>query len=97
MALYLDLYNAIGNATLDKQIQIALMIKANSIAKVSTPTVAQKTFAVAALSNPVTYLPAIRNYIFAEYNTQTVATIMSATDLQVQTAVTAAVDTLLGV
>ena len=96
MAAYTDLYDA-NLGALDKQITVALCIKANIIAQLSTPTALQKAFAVAALRDPATYLPAIRNYIIAQYNTQTVAVIQAATDLQVQTAVNSAVDTLLGV
>lgn len=97
MASYINLYDAAGIPILDKQIQIALIIKANTIAKLTTPTAAQKAFAIAALRNPTDYLITVRNYIFAEYNTQSIAILSSATDSQVQTAVNAAVDTLLGV
>lgn len=98
MATYQALYDAIGAApTLDKQIQVALAIKANVLAKSATPTAAQKAFAIAALKNPAEYLPTIRNYIFADYNTVAISAITAATDAQVQAAVNAAVDTLLGV
>lgn len=96
MALYLDLYNAnFGN--LDKQILVALVVKANVIAKLPSPTASQKAFALAALASPRTYLDTVKNYIIADYNTATVVAIQTATDAQVQTAVNAAVDTLLGV
>lgn len=98
MATYQALYDAAGTApTLDKQIMVALTIKANLLAKTSTPTAAQKEFAVAALKNPADYLSTVRNYIFADYNTAAIAAITGATDAAVQTAVNAAVDTLLGV
>src|SRR5574340_1620934 len=99
MATYLQLNDAVGASTLDplrKQILVAVMIKANTIAKLATPTAAQKAFAVAALADPTAYLATLLNYILAEYNMQTIATIQAATDTQVQTAVNAAVDTLLG-
>ena len=100
MATYADLYIAAGDgaqAALRKQIVVALSIKANLIAKLATVTPAQKTWAIDALKNPVNYLPMLLNYILAEYNTATIAVISAATDAQVQTAVNAAVDTLLGV
>lgn len=78
------------------KITVALMVKANLLAK-AAPSAAQKDFAVAALRDPGTYLVTVLNYILADYNTATVAAITGATDAQVQTAVNAAVDTLLGV
>lgn len=99
MATYLELYTASGAGvlvTLEKQIVIALAIKANAIAKSTTPTAAQKAWAIEALRTPAAYLQTVLSYILAEYSTATVATISSATDTQVQVAVNAAVDTLLG-
>ena len=95
MASYLELYNAPLEG-LDKQIIIALAIKANTIAKLASPTSNQKTFAITALRDPSVYLSTVRYYILADYNTATIAAITGATDAQVQTAVNAAVDTLLG-
>lgn len=98
MATYQALYDTIGNAvTLDKQIVVALVIKANVIAKLASPTAAQKAFALQALKDPASYLSTVRNYIFADYNTASISAITGATDSQVQTAVNSAVDTLLGV
>jgi hypothetical protein len=56
-----------------------------------------KEWSKQALATPDQYQELILNYILAEYNTQTTATITGATDAQVQTAVNATVDTLLGV
>mgnify|MGYP003403154145 CR=1 FL=1 len=100
MATYSELYAVSGNSTLptlEKQIMVALMIKANAIAKLASPTAPQKEFARTALGDPSIYRQTVMNYILAEYNTATVATIAAATDTQVQTAVNSAVDTLLGV
>lgn len=100
MATYSELYAVSGNSTLptlEKQIMVALMIKANAIAKLASPTAPQKEFARTALGDPSIYRQTVMNYILAEYNTAAVATIAAATDTQVQTAVNSAVDTLLGV
>ena len=100
MATYLELYTASGGgaqANLRQQLLVAITVKANVIAKLATPTANQRAFAIAALRDPVSYLPMLLNYILAEYNTATIAVISAATDAQVQTAVNAAVDTLLGV
>ena len=96
MATYIDLYDAVL-VPLEKQIMVALSIKANVIAKSANPTAAQRAFAVAALRDPVTYLHTVKNYILAEYNTASLSVILGATDAQVQAAVNSAVDTLLGV
>ena len=98
MALYTDLNAAIGSAQLEplrEQIVIAISVKAYAIATSATPTAAQVAWAKAALADPASYLKLLLNYIVAQYNTQTVAIIAGATDTQVQTAVNAAVDTLL--
>jgi hypothetical protein len=98
MATYVDLQALRGAATLEplrQKVSMALAIKANLLAKAS-PTAAQKAFAIAALENPEQYKNFVLNYILAEYNTVDVSLIAGATDAQVQTAVNAAVDTLLG-
>lgn len=99
MAAYTDLHALLGSTTLDalrQKIIVAIAIKANVIAKSASPTAAAKAFATAALAEPGNYLPTILNYILAEYNTSTTTAITGATDAQVQTAVNAAIDTLLG-
>lgn len=98
MATYLELYAAADGAAqqdLRKKILVAISVKANLLAK-ATPTAAQKAWATDALANPVSYQQTLLNYILADYNGQTIAVISAATDAQVQTAVNAAVDTLLG-
>ena len=77
MATYSELYAVSGNSTLptlEKQIMVALMIKANAIAKLASPTAPQKEFARTALGDPSIYRQTVMNYILAEYNTATVAT-----------------------
>jgi hypothetical protein len=98
MAIYSDLYALVGGYEIEpirQKVLVALSIKANALAK-TNPTDAQKKFAVSALTNPGQYLTFTINYILAEYNTVHIAAIIGATDAQVQTAVNAAVDTLLG-
>lgn len=82
---------------LSSKIEVALIIKANTIAKLPTPTAEQRAFAVAALKNPGEYQGTVLNYILAEYNATSTTAITDATDVQVQTAVNSAVDTLLGI
>ena len=100
MATYTELHSLRGSdtvSTLKQKTSIAICIKANTISKSATPTDAQKAFALAALQSPDAYLMPVLNFILAEFNTSTLATITGATDAQVQTAVNSAVDTLLGV
>lgn len=100
MATYTELFGLVGaneNEPLRQKIVMALCIKANTIAKSGSPTAAQLDFARAALRDPTTFARTIMNYILAEYNAQTIAAITGADDAAVQTAVNAAVDTMLGV
>lgn len=100
MATYTEIYTlrtSNGLVPLSQKIEVALAIKANAFAKLPVSTPEQKAFAVAALRNPGEYQGLVLNYILAEYNTQPVAVITGATDAQVQTAVNATVDALLGV
>lgn len=100
MATYQELHALRGAATtepLKQKIAVAIAIKANVIAKLQTPTAAQKAWAVSALTDPARDSGTILNYILAEYNAQATSVITGASDANVQTAVNAAVDTLLGV
>lgn len=99
MATYTELHALRGAATtepLKQKIAVAIAIKANAIAKLPSPTAGQKAWALAALSDPSKDVGTILNYVLADYNTQTTAAITGASDANVQTAVNAAVDTLLG-
>ena len=100
MATYVELHairNSVAVAPLMQKISIAVAIKANLIAKLPTPTPAQKAWALAALANPESQQQIVLNYILADNNTATSVAITGAADATVQTAVNAAVDTLLGV
>lgn len=99
MATYLELEGLRNGAGIDdlvKKVAVAICIKANVIAKSGTSTAEQKAWAKAALAAPGNYQWPVLNYIIAEYNAATLAAITGATDVQVQDAVNAAVDTLLG-
>lgn len=99
MATYIELHSlrgAAGSDVLQQKIAIAICIKANTLAK-NSPTAAQKAWAKEALSNPEAFVGIVMNYILADYNAATAAAITGATDVQVQGAVDAAVNTLLGV
>lgn len=100
MATYADLHDLASSgtiATLRKQIRVAITIKANTIAKSASPTTPAKEWSKQALANPQSYEQVVLNYVLADNASATTAQIAAATDTQVQTAVNAAVDTLLGV
>lgn len=99
MATYTELHALRGASTtepLKQKIAVAIAIKANAIAKSVSPTAEQKAWAVSALADPNRDVGTVLNYILAEYNTQTTNVITTASDANVQTAVNATVDTLLG-
>ncbi len=98
MATYTELHTLRGSSSSDalkQKIVVATAIKANLLAK-ANPTAAQKAWATDALASPESFLLTVMNYILADYNTATTGQITGATDSQVQTAVNAVVDTLLG-
>lgn len=99
MATYQELHALRGAAStepLKQKIAVAISVKANAIAKSANPTAAQKAWALAALADPGKDSGMVLNYILAEYNAQNTSVITNAADAAVQTAVNAAVDTLLG-
>lgn len=100
MATYLEL-NGLRTGTgvddLVKKIAVAICVKANAIAKEATPPAEKRAWARQALANPADQVWIILNYIVAEYSAVDLTAIIGATDAQVQDAVNAAVDTLLGV
>lgn len=100
MATYLELHEfraAPLSDALKQKITVAIAVKANGIAKLPAPTERQREWAVEALATPSAFTPLLLNYILAEYRSQTTGAIANASDAQVQSAVDAAVDTLLGV
>lgn len=100
MATYTELHKLRGSDTLTglrEKINVAIAIKANTIAKSASTSAGAKAWATQALGNPESYQPTVLNYILADYNTATTGQIAGATDAEVQIAVNLAVDTLLGV
>lgn len=99
MATYIELHTLRGSesiAALRQKISVAIAIKANALAK-ATPNATQKVWAKSALATPEEFQDIVLNYILAEYNASAASAITGATDAQVQTAVNAAVTTLLEV
>lgn len=100
MATYQELHALRGlpaSDPLKQKIAVAVVIKANVLAKSVSPTPAQKAWALSALANPLKDAETVFNYILGEYNAQAVSVITGASDGVVQAAVDATVDKLLGV
>ncbi len=100
MATYIELHALRGSSTvstLQQKISVGIAIKATAIAKSANHTAAAKEFAVAALKSPESYLDPVMNYILADNSGLATSVITGASDATVQTAVNAAVDTLLAV
>lgn len=99
MATYAEIYALRGSDTLyplRQKINVAIVIKANALAK-AAPNATQKAWAKAALAKPDDFQETVLNYIFADYIVVSTTAIVGATDAQVQTAVNSAVLTLLEV
>jgi hypothetical protein len=99
MATYQELHALRGAAStnpLKEKIAVAIVIKANTLAKLVSPTAGQKAWAITALQDPNKDAGMVLNYILAEYSTLAVASIIGASDVNVQLAVDATVDKLLG-
>lgn len=100
MATYIELHALRGAVSLEalrQKINVAIAIKANTIAKSAAPSAGAKAWAIDALGEPDKFMPTVLNYILAEYNAAATSAIQTATDAQVQSAVNDTVDKLLGV
>lgn len=99
MATYFELNDLMSSGSivdLRRRLNVAIVIKANAIAKAASPSATAKEWAKTALDNPQRYADTILRYVVADNASLTTAQISGAFDAQVQTAVNAAVDTLLG-
>lgn len=99
MATYIELLDvmvspALGN--LRQTLQMAILVKADAVAKSSSPSQSAKDWAKSALSNPQQYNDVVLRYIVANDVSATPDQIAQLTDAQVQALVDALVDTLLG-
>ena len=99
MATYLELFDLASSPTLSslrKRINVAVAIKAQTLAEAGTLTAPQIEWCKAALANTQAFEQTVLNYVLAYNNAVTVAQIEGATDAQVQNAVNTAVNNLLG-
>jgi len=98
MATYIELHDLVGAASMNdvkKRIRVALAVKAQAVAASGASTATQKEWAKSALANVAQYEDLILRYLLALNRAATVAAITGANDEGIQTAVDAAVNTLL--
>lgn len=99
MATYFELHDLMSSSSildLRRRLRVAIVIKCNAVAKAASPTAAAKEWARSALRDPQQYEDMVLRYVLADNAAATTAQITAASDAQVQTAVNAAVDALLG-
>lgn len=100
MATLTELNQFLGSeidaSVMRNKIMGALLVAAQSIIVNASATVPQKAWARACFSDPSQFREQAFNAMLASNNTATVVQITSATDLQVQTAINAALPALTG-
>lgn len=99
MATYFELHDLMSSSTvgdLRRRLRVAIVIKANAVAEAASPPAAAKEWARNALRDPQQFEDMVLRYVLADNAAATVSQITGASDAQVQTAVNAAVDSLLG-
>jgi hypothetical protein len=98
MATYTELYALTGDqdALLHKVI-VAIIVKANALSELPSPTLAQKDFARLAYTSPHTVGREVLYAVLAKNRAATVAQILAATDLAIQTNVDAVIDSIFAV
>lgn len=99
MATYAELYalKTQDTSPTQQKIIVAILKKAQLLAADAQATPAQNAWAKAALESPEAYQRLAWNYILGQYSAYTAEQITGAIDADVQTAVDAVVNTLLGV
>ena len=95
MANYLDLENLRADGDLGQKISMAVLVKAQTIYDLASPTTAQITWANEAIANSRSKAKDLIGYVLAANKASDVAAIQAATDAAIQTNVDAAVDKII--
>lgn len=95
MASYSELYDVRSNTELLNRIVVAIVIKAQILIDLATPTAKQIGWASSVLANPKGKADELFNYVLAKNNTLTVAQINAASDSAIQNQINAAVDAII--
>jgi len=100
MATYSELSNIHedpGYGSLVNKIRVAVVDKAVSLLGGATPTASEVVWALSALENPATVANGLTHFVVVANKSATVAQILAATDVAVQTNVDSAVDKIVSV
>lgn len=97
MANYQELFdlNSTGTAIRNK-VAVACTVKAHALLSMATPSVTQVAWASNTIKDPVKMADKIFPYVLAANKSASVAQITAAADADIQTAVDAAADKLIG-
>lgn len=95
MATYTELFDLGSNTALRNRISIALVIKAQALLAVASPTANEVKWANSAITDPILLADKLMNYVLAANKAATTSQIISATDSAIQTNVDAAIDKLI--
>ena len=95
MATYLELFDLKNNNDFQHKIQVAVVVKAQSLLDAAIPTADEVSWANTALSNPTTMATKIMYYAFAANKDATTAQILAASDSDIQSNVDSAADALI--
>lgn len=95
MATYTELADLESNGTLRNKIRTAVLIKAQTLIDLASPTAAQLAWASDAIANVEAQTTKLFRYVLAASSSATAAQIQNATDATIQTNVNAAVDKLI--
>ncbi len=95
MATYEELYGLRSNSVFLQKVTVAVAKKAQLLLDGGTPTVAEVTWASAAIQSPRSEAEALANYVLAANSTASVGAITGASDSLVQTNVNSAIDAII--
>jgi len=94
MANYEDLFGLGTNTELKNRVVVAVMIKADAIAALATPTQLQIDWAKDVFASPIVVGEVVYRAVVAANSTATIAQITGASDASIQTNVDAIADNL---
>lgn len=95
MATYKEIYDLRSNSDLRNKIAVAVLVKAQALLDLTTPTTKQVAWARDAISNPDGVAQPLLNYLLAKYDGLTVVQINGSPDSTIQTAVNSVVDAII--
>lgn len=95
MATYKEIYDLRSNSDLRNKIAVAVLVKAQALLDLTTPTAKQVTWAKDAIGNPDAVAATLLNYLLAKNVALTTAQISAATDAAIQSAVNPVVDAII--